>query len=737
MRRVIVAIVALALTSLMACEGPAGPPGTPGDGGGTGDPGGPGEPGGPGRSPYLTGPGLIVELIEATITAGTATATVKITDAAGVPLDRDGRYTAGAVSMSFVLAHLGVDADGDPGQYTAYTTNAAGQAAGQSNGAWAEIGVAQGTYRYTFAAPFTVADATRTHTVGVYGNRTFADVRHGDDDTFDFVPSGAAVTMRRDVVPDAACAQCHDTFAFHGGARKSIALCVTCHTGQSTDPDTGNTVDFKVMVHKIHRGADLASVAAGVPYRFVGFGGAVYDYSTVGYPHALADCQTCHRAPATDAGHWSSKPSVAACTSCHDQLTFEVPTQPWQTRHIGQIQPNDDCSLCHGATSGVEPIVTRHRVPELDPMRVEPVITVTSVTNSGPGQTPTVAFTVEAPAGTPRNIRTSPLPSVRATFAGPNTDYARYWQATIQGAGAAGVLTDVDPAAGRFTWTVPATAAIPVDATGSFTVGFEYYLQYTDPDPNRPPCPPTSKTSCRLAGAPPRFPFAVTGAVAPRRTVVEAALCNNCHVQLSFHGGGREDANYCVMCHNANNVNEERISRLEGAANQPYVHSVHLKKMIHGIHMGDQLTQAYVLGTFPAPSVSNPVGAPHDFAETRYPSNAANCKNCHVGTTYRLPLNLPGLLPTFDQVFRCDEDPALDTDDLCEPFSAATPLTNLFRPIETIVYRPEAAACMGCHDAPFAMAHAQVMTTMAGAESCATCHGPGAQYDVDRVHGLQ
>ena len=258
-----------------------------------------------------------------------------------------------------------------------------------------------------------------------------------------------------------------------------------------------------------------------------------------------------------------------------------------------------------------------------------------------------------------------------------------------------------------------------------------------NPDATRPPCPPTSKTSCRIAGTPPRFAFAVTGAVMPRRTIVEAALCNKCHVQLSFHGGGREDANYCVMCHNANNVNDERISRLEGAANQPYVHSVHLKKMIHGIHMGDALTQAYVLGTFPLPSVANPVGAPHDFSETRYPSDAANCKSCHVGTTYRIPLNLPGLLPTFDQVFACTEDPALDADNLCDPFSPATPLTNLFRPIETITIRPEAAACLGCHDAPFAMAHAQVMTTAAGAESCATCHGVGAQYDVDRVHNLQ
>lgn len=743
MRSSTFAVVLACAFGLSACEGPAGPagpagpPGSDGDAGPIGEPGPPGEAGPPGRGTYLTGPGLVIDVQDAQITGTTATVTVKITDAAGVPLDREGRYSEGAVSMSFVLAHLAVGADGEPGQYTAYTTNTAGQAAGESTGTFTEVGVGDGIYRYTFANPITVTTATQTHTIGVYGNRTFQTVRYGDDDTFDWVPAGGPVTARRDVVPDSACAQCHDQMAEHGGSRKSVALCVTCHTPQSTDPDTGNTVDFKVMIHKIHRGAGLPSVAGGQPYQIIGFGGATHDYSTVVYPHALADCATCHRAPATDADHWNTKPSVGACTSCHDQITFDPPTQPWQVRHIGSIPATADCSLCHGPTSGVEPLITRHLVPELDVNRIEPKITITGITNTAPGQTPTVAFTVEAPAGTPRNIRTSPLPSLRVTFAGPNTDFARYWQATIQGSGATGTLTDVDPANGRFTWTAAAASAIPADATGSYTVAMEHYLLYTDPDPLRPACPPTSKTSCRIAGDPPMFAFAVTGTtVTPRRVVVDKAHCNGCHDQLSFHGGGREDPQYCVMCHNPNNVNEERIARLEGAANQPYVHSVHFKKMIHGIHMGENLTQAYVLGANPGPSTTNPNGTQEDFSETRFPGHANKCPTCHVGTTYRVPINQPGLLPTFDQVFACNEDPSLDTDDLCEPFSPTTPATNLFVPIETITYQPEAAACLGCHDAPYAAAHATIMTTMSGLESCATCHGTGALYDVDKVHGL-
>ena len=191
------------------------------------------------------------------------------------------------------------------------------------------------------------------------------------------------------------------------------------------------------------------------------------------------------------------------------------------------------------------------------------------------------------------------------------------------------------------------------------------------------------------------------------------------------------------MCHNANNVNEERVSRLEGADQQPYVHSVHFKKMIHGIHMGERLTQAYLLGANPSPSTTNPAGTMHDFSETRFPAEANNCLRCHTEGSYRVPLTTAGLLPTFDQVFACNEDPALDTDNLCEPFSTTTPATNLFVPIETITYQPEAAACLGCHDAPYVAAHAIIMTTVTGLESCATCHGRGALYDVDVVHGRE
>ena len=50
--------------------------------------------------------------------------------------------------------------------------------------------------------------------------------------------------------------------------------------------------------------------------------------------------------------------------------------------------------------------------------------------------------------------------------------------------------------------------------------------------------------------------------------------------------------------------------------------------------------------------------------------------------------------------------------------------------------QPIGAACTACHDKPSTVAHVQVMTAPSGTESCETCHGLGAQWDVQTVHVL-
>src|SRR5207253_8557704 len=114
------------------------------------------------------------------------------------------------------------------------------------------------------------------------------------NDVFNFVPNGAKLTVVRDVVRTESCNQCHDPLALHGGSRQQVQLCVLCHQPQTTDPDTGNTVDMKVFIHKIHMGSQLPSVKAGTPYQIIGFNQSVSDWSSVNLPSNPLRCTECH-----------------------------------------------------------------------------------------------------------------------------------------------------------------------------------------------------------------------------------------------------------------------------------------------------------------------------------------------------------------------------------------------------------------------------------------------------------
>ena len=84
------------------------------------------------------------------------------------------------------------------------------------------------------------------------------------------------------------------------GRRRGIEMCVLCHTPQTTDPDTGNTLNLPVMAHKIHMGSELPSVQAGKPYQIIGFQGecgGLLDRRTSRPTRGAAKCAT-SRSPA-------------------------------------------------------------------------------------------------------------------------------------------------------------------------------------------------------------------------------------------------------------------------------------------------------------------------------------------------------------------------------------------------------------------------------------------------------
>jgi hypothetical protein len=191
----------LMLCVVAACEGPAGPAGTDGsdgsDGadGSDGDTGPKGDPGTTPPAPWLVGDRVDIAVSALTFDTSGAHVAFTLKDKDGKPLDRTGMLTDGKVTVSFVLAQLGVNADGSPAQYSAYTKRTAAAVATYPNPAlpsaeqattegvetsFKTVDVTKGTYEYTFTAPATAYDATKTQSVLAIAARTVDGVQSFD-----------------------------------------------------------------------------------------------------------------------------------------------------------------------------------------------------------------------------------------------------------------------------------------------------------------------------------------------------------------------------------------------------------------------------------------------------------------------------------------------------------------------------------------------------------------------------
>lgn len=238
-----------------------------------------------------------------------------------------------------------------------------------------------GTYTYTFANNISnvVVDGqaityerNRTHRVSIMmGGHAGATATA----TFDFVPDGSAATLSRDIVRTETCMSCHGSeFHGHGGDRLSVQNCVTCHTANSFDAQGGETLDMKVMIHKIHMGGELPTVAGpdGNPwatadngsYAIWGFGNNKMEWWKVGFPARVNNCQKCHDGTGADSAAWKERPSRAVCGACHDDIDFASAT----TTHTGGQQLNDNnCAVCHTPDSGLAPLSRVHDRNTTDP----------------------------------------------------------------------------------------------------------------------------------------------------------------------------------------------------------------------------------------------------------------------------------------------------------------------------------------------------------------------------------
>jgi len=723
--------------------GDAGDPGTPGDAGPAGQPGDPGDAGVPGQNVYASGPGLDFKIDKVDISAtGEAVVTFTVKDAAGTPLDVNGKYTVGAINARFVLGWLGTDSAGDPTQYTAYTTTQQTSPitsktetlpATDSGGTFADLG--NGQWSYTLKTTVTVADPKKTHSVGAQATRTYEGKTYVVNEVFSWVPGGGTPLDRELVINDS-CNNCHGSLRIHGGSRRDTKYCTMCHYDGATDPDTGNTIDFRVMIHKIHAGADLPSVVAGGKYEIIGHNQSSHDYSTVAFPawHEVNNCETCH-AGSKQPDRWKTHASRAVCTSCHDLTSFEATPPTGFVAHTGGAQTSDSgCDTCH-KSGGMSPIDTKHLATDKQPGWRNVEVAITKIEKIAPGETPEITFTVKcngaahdilaAPAATPA-CGAGPFASLRFAFGPLTGDFATYSSvyaqrtATYTGASTSTVGTVTSTGtAGEFKYTFDVANAIPVTATGTWGFGAEGYMQDV--------CS-TCTSSTQVNAINPRMPFpnpvsyaAVTGTVKPRRQVVDNASCLDCHRRIAMHGGGaRNNPEYCMFCHNQSR--NARTTRFEtGTA---LSESFNMPVMIHGIHMGEELAAPYAWPS--SVSATNPGGTGMTgFNEVRYPRVRNDCAGCHKANTWNLPLT--ETLPTLLNLWSCNEDPAADTNDYCETANwAATPY----------LVPPESAVCTACHNAPSAKAHAQLNTSASGVEACATCHGKGKAFDINEAHAL-
>ncbi|MFN7588731.1 MAG: multiheme c-type cytochrome [Planctomycetota bacterium] len=203
---------------------------------------------------------------------------------------------------------------------------------GEDWGDWTGLALVDGTYILDF-------HGSRSFTVTRSGENT--TYREGADSTAVNLLFGAAdqeVVVSR--IDPQACYGCHDSLQFHGGSRRSVEACLSCHGtagAESTllyeNPTTGNpfgtSVEFRFLLHNLHNGV------------------------FPGMPGGVQDCAKCHG----DNTAWQlpderlhpnqgvpTRAWRAACSSCHSDSPA-----------IAHIDANtslagaEACAVCHGA----------------------------------------------------------------------------------------------------------------------------------------------------------------------------------------------------------------------------------------------------------------------------------------------------------------------------------------------------------------------------------------------------
>ena len=638
-------------------------------------------------------------------------------------------------------------------------TTAEPQASTESGSSGTLVDNADGTYQYTFkknitADPVVPYVSTFVHRVGL----EIRGVAPANSPVYTFIPATGATSGfdANDAVAQTACVACHQQLAFHGGARTNVQYCAICHNPSSVDPSSGNTLDFTVMIHKIHMGEELPSVLSGTHYYIYGYMGAVSDFSQVAYPQSDLSannssvsgsgtrfCTTCHTPNDTSApqsGNYQTAITASACGACHDNVDFATGVN----HGPGNLAVTDaDCSTCHGPASTIDngalQVVAVHTTA-VDSAVKKFQYKILSVANTAPGEKPSVTLEVVDPTNSdaPYDILSASGPFQQS---GSRLAVDLAWPTSaFNNVGAGGATANTGApnqpvsisfqsgvtANGDGSFTAVSPVAIPSTATGSGQVAVE----------GRAVLPLANlsgggTTDVQLGIAGVTSDFAITDAVAAAPAqVVSIAKCDTCHHNLTVHGQNRSDnIELCAGCHNANatdigqHVASAGLCAAEGTAGANPEQPIDFKVLIHEIHASGAVDASGAARYPSGVTICSYGGRPTTF-DVAYPGNLQDCNACHVNASY-----YPVSRSAVEGTTIVSNDRTTLADD--------------------VVVSPNAAVCSSCHTSATAKQHMiqngadfAATKTALGAlvapstETCALCHGPGAVADVKAMHDL-
>ncbi len=679
-----------------------------------------------------------------------------------------------------------------------------------------------GTYTYTFATditnitcpdpcedalgnPLDVSyDPTLTHRLGIQTRGELPE----SNAVYTFRPSDGATTglTSREIVKTANCNVCHDKLSAHD-ARIEMKYCVLCHNPGSVDPDSydpqkattpnlqpaaivsSGAVDFKVMVHKIHRGSSLPSVIGGGEYAIWGYRGTKHDFSDIVFPQDIRNCINCHDgsdADTPEGGNWITRPSIEACGTCHDNVKFGVAgpdaggTDP-DGHSGGVVTDNSECITCHdvdriaGSVEASHVVLTKlaaekflFEILEICGTAVDanPVCAPSTVG-------PVVTFRVSDPTGddthcfgTAYDVRsttggcedeefTNSNSSLNVLMAWNTLDYTNDGGTGTPPARANSVnarTTATSNGDGTFDIVLPNLPDNTVNPglgfTGSGVVAIEGHPAAAGPSGTF-----TDAVRATVKAQVAYYGITDTTPVARRDIINITTKCDRCHDVLSVHGNNRSDeAQHCVTCHNPSNTDYNQRPKdvdglLTGGVDGKDEESIDFRRMIHAIHAAAATNHDGTLAhgfREQGIVIYGYGGGTHDYSEVRFPGVLSKCDTCHLPDTYKLMDR--SAVGGANWVYPAQNGIQGSTISTIPGATAGTVAAQLADRTDDLKISPTAAVCSACHDSVLAEAHMTLNGALFGAtqatiesnlESCAICHGPGKIASVEFVHSQQ